>query len=674
MKRLLVFLALILFSSVLWADGESSIDGKSDLQVRKNSIYFIERPSNPTTPTANAGKVFAKDAAGTTTLYFMDSTGTTTNLLSGSSSDIASVGDCASGACFDGTQGTTLTFNNAGGDKTLDYDGTDFLFNAPLDITGALDVSTTIEAGSGNITLTNSTGNIDGEVIADDTIDDDSIDFADIEDDLESLLDIGGEVTSTGMASTVIADSVTVTGWVMGTSTGTTPSANDNSTKLATTAYADNLLLQQNYKEAARVATTGNLVGTYLNGVFTYTATGTNDIDSVTLALNDRVLVKNQSDNTQNGIYKVTTAGALGVAGILTRSTDADAATDFLTGDMIFITAGTTQSSTTWAYTGIDSPTIGSTAITFVQVAGQGSFTGGTNITITGTSIAVNAASSFATSLTSPIFASNNADPADAGIIRLGNTEGISWEVDVAGADATLTLDSSEIIQLANCTLDGADIADGTVTANELGTDSVSADELNATGVESELESALDIGGEVSSTGMASTVIADSVTVTGWEMGASTATTPSADDNDTSLATTAYTQTEINAMGGRSLSASSGSMDADAELYTDTKCIYFESPVATDDFKSIWFAKQAATITSIWAESDQTVTFMLQVDDGSPADVDSVDLAPAAGTAEDTSLDGDATMAAGDRLDLAVTSVASTPTWCSICFTFTYND
>lgn len=105
----------------------------------------------------------------------------------------------------------------------------------------------------------------------------------------------------------------------------------------------------------------------------------------------------------------------------------------------------------------------------------------------------------------------------------------------------------------------------------------------------------------------------------------------------------------------------------------ETRCMYWESPVATDDFKSIWYAKSAFTLTSIWAESDQTVTFMLQVDDGSPSDVDTVDLAPAAGTAEDTALDGDATMAAGDRLDMAVTSVANTPTWVSVCFTGTYD-
>ena len=88
----------------------------------------------------------------------------------------------------------------------------------------------------------------------------------------------------------------------------------------------------------------------------------------------------------------MTTAGAIGIAGILTRATDADQAADYKTGDMVFVTAGTTLTSTTWAYTGIDSPTMGTTSLTFVQTAGQGSFTGGNGITITGTSIAIDTA------------------------------------------------------------------------------------------------------------------------------------------------------------------------------------------------------------------------------------------------------------------------------------------
>ena len=125
---------------------------------------------------------------------------------------------------------------------------------------------------------------------------------------------------------------------------------------------------------------------------------------------------------------------------------------------------------------------------------------------------------------------------------------------------------------------------------------------------------------------------------------------------------------------GRSLTWSTNDIAADAELYTDTKCIYFEDPTADDDFKSIWFAKQAATLTSIWCESDQTVNLDLQVDDGSPADVNGTDLVCDTTPPEDTSLAGDATMASGDRLDLAITSVSGTPTWVSVCWTFEYSD
>lgn len=193
----------------------------------------------------------------------------------------------------------------------------------------------------------------------------------------------------TGSGAIVLATSPTLTTAILGSSTATTQSPNDNSTKLATTAYVDTAVLGQNFKEAARVATTANLVGVYVSGVFTYTATGTDTIDGTTLVLGDRVLVKNQTTTFQNGIYTVTTAGAIGVAGILTRSTDANTSAEFKTGDSIFITSGTALSSTSWAYTGVDSPTLGTDAITYAQVAGQGSFTGGNGITITGTSIAI---------------------------------------------------------------------------------------------------------------------------------------------------------------------------------------------------------------------------------------------------------------------------------------------
>ena len=99
--------------------------------------------------------------------------------------------------------------------------------------------------------------------------------------------------------------------------------------------------------------------------------------------------------------------------------------------------------------------------------------------------------------------------------------------------------------------------SNGSVTDNGDGTASVStgggsgaptdADYLVGTAngsLSAEIVVGTSPGGELGNT-WASPTIDDSVTVTGWVMGASTATTPAADDNDTSLATTAYVQTEI---------------------------------------------------------------------------------------------------------------------------------
>lgn len=130
---------------------------------------------------------------------------------------------------------------------------------------------------------------------------------------------------------------------------------------------------------------------------------------------------------------------------------------------------------------------------------------------------------------------------------------------------------------------------------------------------------------------------------------------------------------DTNLAAGRSLTLTGDSVAADAELYTDTKCLWFEDPTAADDFKSNWRSSIAITFTKIWAESDQTVTFNLQEDDGSPGNILNSSLAPAAGTASSTSF-ADASFAADSRLDLVVDSVADTPTWVSICWTYTKDD
>ncbi len=172
----------------------------------------------------------------------------------------------------------------------------------------------------------------------------------------------------------------------------TTQAQNDNSTKAASTAYVDSAVLGQNYKEACKYASTTALpTVVYSSGAGTLTgfAVGAISLDGASPSVADRILIKNQASSFQNGIYTVTATGSGIAVFVLTRTSDANASGQFKTGDSVFITSGTALSATTWAYTGIDSPNFTSDAITYVQVAGQGSFTGGTGITITGTSIAI---------------------------------------------------------------------------------------------------------------------------------------------------------------------------------------------------------------------------------------------------------------------------------------------
>lgn len=100
-----------------------------------------------------------------------------------------------------------------------------------------------------------------------------------------------------------------------------------------------------------RLLAIANQTGTYINGTlnngvgatFTY-ATGALTLDSVTVAVGDRVLLANQTNGNENGIYVCTQAGATGVAAILTRASDMQCVEQLLTGQYVSIAAGTLYS------------------------------------------------------------------------------------------------------------------------------------------------------------------------------------------------------------------------------------------------------------------------------------------------------------------------------------------
>jgi hypothetical protein len=109
------------------------------------------------------------------------------------------------------------------------------------------------------------------------------------------------------------------------------------------------------YKAAVRVATTvaGTLASSFEN---------TDVVDGITLATNDRILIKNQVAGAENGIYTVNASGAP------TRATDFDAAGEMVAGSSVFVTLGTANAGTLWAQTTTGVIVPNTTVLVFTQI------------------------------------------------------------------------------------------------------------------------------------------------------------------------------------------------------------------------------------------------------------------------------------------------------------------
>lgn len=130
---------------------------------------------------------------------------------------------------------------------------------------------------------------------------------------------------------------------------------------------------------------------TYLSNVITITATGTLTVDGTVTALGDRILVKDESSGLKNGIYTVTTAGAIGVAAVLTRSVDMDIAAEF-PGAFVFVESGTVNTAAGFVCTNSTPPTVGTTAITFTQFSGAGEITAGNGLSKSANTLTIDTA------------------------------------------------------------------------------------------------------------------------------------------------------------------------------------------------------------------------------------------------------------------------------------------
>jgi len=148
----------------------------------------------------------------------------------------------------------------------------------------------------------------------------------------------------------------------------------------ATKNYVDTIKQGLDVKDSVRVATTSNLSATYSSSVLTASSNGAILIDGVTLALNDRVLVKNQSDAKRNGIYYVSQVGSSSSPWKLTRAPDADTSDKVTAGLYVWVTEGNTNADSGWILTTNDPITLDTSTLTFTQFSGAGMITAGTGL------------------------------------------------------------------------------------------------------------------------------------------------------------------------------------------------------------------------------------------------------------------------------------------------------
>ena len=231
-----------------------------------------------------------------------------------------------------------------------------------------------------------------------------------------TILDVGTLGTSTANITTANITAGTVS---------TTPTS---STDIANKTYVDNLVASgTSYHTPVKYEvpnTTGNLTATYNNGTSGVGATLTNagtltafTPDGVVASVNDRILIYNQTNAYENGVYTVTTVGSGSVAWVLTRATDANSyglkdPNALGNGDAFFVTSGNTGAGETYICNTTGVITFGTTAITFAQISAAQVYSAGTGISLSpATTINIAntgvSASTYGSASAVPVFAVN---------------------------------------------------------------------------------------------------------------------------------------------------------------------------------------------------------------------------------------------------------------------------
>ena len=229
-----------------------------------------------------------------------------------------------------------------------------------------------------------------------------------------SVLTLGSTETDLAGLTSLVVDDLTLNGQSVtttagnkdinlsphGTGTVVVPSGyedragfGDNS--LANKMYVDQVAQGLDTKPSCKLATTANLSASYNNGsagvgaTLTSSSNGTLTLDSTATNLNDRILVKDQTDATENGIYTLTTLGDGSNPWVLTRATPEDQPAELSGGALVFVEEGVLNANNGYTFTHTGAPTFGTTDLDVSQFSGAGQITAGAALTKDGNQLDV---------------------------------------------------------------------------------------------------------------------------------------------------------------------------------------------------------------------------------------------------------------------------------------------
>lgn len=273
-------------------------------------------------------------------------------------------------------------------DTEVDITATTIDINGNADISGSLGVGSTTASTLKVSDLTNNRiviAGASGEIEDDANFTFDGTTFA-----VTAATDITGDldvdninINLNTISSTNTNGDITLS--PNGTGTVKVPSGYDdrsgqNSLTLVTKGYVDAVKQALDIKASVHVASTANVSLTAgSSGLEAGDA-----IDGVTLVAGDRVLLKNQTDASENGIYVAVASG-----GTPARSDDANASVDVTSGMFVWVEEGTANADQGYVLTTNNVITLNTTNLTFTQFSGAGQITAGNGMTKSGNTLNV---------------------------------------------------------------------------------------------------------------------------------------------------------------------------------------------------------------------------------------------------------------------------------------------